>query len=330
MTPLERSRLVKQWALDAGFDACGVAAAEPIGRTDYLRAWLASERAGSMHYLRKHVSIREDPRTLLSGSRSIIVTALSYHQPSPESSNLSTEGQDDVPHGRVAMYAWGEDYHVVLRRKLETLIERLRAALSEPFEARVCVDTAPLLEREVAARAGVGWIGKNTLVLNAALGSYFFLGSIVTTLELAADEPSEDHCGTCRACLDACPTNAFPAAYEMDASRCISYLTIEHRGDIDPSLQPLMGDWLFGCDVCQEVCPHNRKATTTTEPAFTVRSPAPSISTDEIRTWTEDDYRAHLRGSAMKRAKLSMLNRNADIVARNESASTQRDRESNS
>lgn len=321
MTPLERSRVVKQLALDAGFDACGVTSAEPIGRMDYLQAWLASGRAGSMHYLRRHAEVREDPRKLLPGARSIVVSALSYHQDCPDPSTEPVEARSGRLMGRVAMYAWGEDYHVVLRRKLDAIVERMRAALGEPFEARVCVDTAPLLEREVAARAGIGWIGKNTLVLNAALGSYFFLGSIVTTLVLAADEPIEDHCGTCRACLDACPTNAFPAAYEMDASRCVSYLTIEHRGDIDPSLQPLMGDWLFGCDVCQEVCPHNRKAHTTRESAFAARPPAPAISTDVIKAWSDAEYRSHLHGSAMKRAKLVMLKRNADIVATNDSES---------
>ena len=164
------------------------------------------------------------------------------------------------------MYAWGDDYHEVIRSKLGALVERMRTELVEPFEARVCVDTAPILERELAAAAGIGWIGKNTLVLHHELGSYFFLGAIVTTLDLAPDEPLPDHCGTCTACLDACPTQAFPKPYEMDASRCISYLTIEHRGDISKPFQKMMGDWVFGCDVCQEVCPYNRSAPTTREP----------------------------------------------------------------
>ena len=312
MNPVESSRLVHRQARDIGFDRCGIAAAEPIGRSEYLRSWLDAGRAGSMAYLHRYFDERTDPRRLLDGARSVIVVACLYHQrlesPSPPSGG---------PQGRVAMYAWGDDYHDVIRDKLRALVDRLHESITESFEAKVCVDTVPLMERELAATAGIGWVGKNTLVLNEQMGSYFFLGAVVTTLDLEPDEPALDHCGTCTACLDACPTEAFTAPYQMDASRCISYLTIEHRGDISKPFQDMMGDWVFGCDVCQEVCPHNRDAPLTHEPKFAARSVAPAIALDELRDWSPDDYRSKLRGSAMQRAKLDMLKRNADIAAAN-------------
>jgi epoxyqueuosine reductase len=236
------------------------------------------------------------------------MTASNYAQPRP------VVREDSGARGRVAMYAWGEDYHDVIRDRLRMLVERLRHELTEPFDSRVCVDTVPIIERELAAAAGIGWIGKNTLVLNEEQGSYFFLGAVVTTLELAHDEAVVDHCGTCRACLDACPTNAFPAPYELDASKCISYLTIEHRGEIDEAFHDSMDGWVFGCDVCQDVCPHNRRAPATTESRFAARASVASPLLSDLMAWTEDDYDRALRDSAMKRAKLDMLKRNARIA----------------
>ncbi|MFH1109160.1 MAG: tRNA epoxyqueuosine(34) reductase QueG [Planctomycetota bacterium] len=312
MDPHAKARFVRDLAASLSFERCGIAPAAPIGRSDYLAAWLQAGRAGSMDYLHNHFTTRADPSTILDGARSVIVVALSYHQRPPPESGISRG-----PGGRVAMYAWGDDYHEVIRSKLGALVERMRMEVTEPFEARVCVDTTPILERELAAAAGIGWIGKNTMVLHHELGSYFFLGAIVTTLDLAPDEPLPDHCGTCTACLDACPTQAFPKPYEMDASRCISYLTIEHRGDISKPFQKMMGDWVFGCDVCQEVCPYNRSAPTTREPRFAVRLPGPRPALVEILGWSMDESRAQLRGSAMTRAKLDMLQRNARIASAN-------------
>lgn len=308
-----KNRLIRELAASLGFERCGIAAAAPIGRSAYLAEWLVSGRAGSMDYLHRHFKIRADPSMILEGAKSVVVVALNYHQLASQ----PIEGET-AARGRVAMYAWGDDYHEVMRSKLTELTERARAELAEPFEVRVCVDTAPILERELAAAAGIGWIGKNTLVLHHEIGSYFFLGVIVTTLDLAPDEPLPDHCGTCTACLDACPTQAFPKPYEMDASRCISYLTIEHRGDISKPFQEMMGDWVFGCDVCQEVCPYNREAPTTREPRFAVRPPGPRPALDEILGWSIDDYRDKLHGSAMTRAKLNMLQRNARIAKENQ------------
>lgn len=263
-----------------------------------------------MEYIHRHLKLRLDPRELLAGARSIIVTALQYHQ--SEDSRLR-----DTTTGHVAQYAWGRDYHKVVKRMLFALADQLREQVPEPFDAKACVDTAPLLEREAAAAAGIGWIGKNTMVLNSRLGSYFFLGALVTTLDLHADDPVDDHCGRCTACLDACPTQAFPSPYEMDASKCISYLTIEHRSEIPDSLQPLMGDWLFGCDVCQEVCPFNRHAPLTHVEAFSPGPLGTNPDVKEVTSWTVDDYRERLRGSAGKRATLQMWQRNAAIVAAN-------------
>ncbi len=312
MHPVDLSRYVKNLAADLGFDRCGIARAEPIGRGEQVRAWLGAGRAGTMHYLRRHLQQRLDPRVLLEGARSVVMVALLYNQSRPPPERACSRGR-----GRVAMYAWGSDYHKLIKSKLFALVDRLRADLSEPFETKVCVDTAPLMEREQAAAAGIGWIGKNTMVLDRRLGSYFFLGAFVTTLKLEPDEPVEDHCGSCTACLDACPTRAFPAPYEMDASRCISYLTIEHRGPIAQEFHDKMDDWIFGCDVCQEVCPFNRHAPTTRESAFEVRSPGPAPALDDILSWSIEDYRRELRGSAIKRAKLEMLQRNAQIAKRN-------------
>ncbi len=337
MTPEDRSRIVHHQAELARFDRCGIAPAQPIGRADYLHAWLAAGRGGSMDYLSRRLDMRRDPRSLLEGARSIIVVALLYYQPEPPTHTAgeisrSTESPTSGPSpgsapttaaepssGRIARYAWGEDYHEVLKDRLFAFARALRERLNEPFGFKVCVDTAPIVEREVAALAGIGWIGKNTMVLHEQIGSFFFLGELITTLALAADEPAADHCGSCTACLDACPTAAFPAPYEMDASRCVSYLTIEHRGDIDASLANGAGDWLFGCDVCQEVCPFNRRPPTTREPRFAPRPPAPRAPLDDVLRWTPEDYRGALRGTAMKRATLAMWQRNARLVQDNQS-----------
>lgn len=312
MTPVDTTRLIKQLAVEAGFDRCGIAQAKPIGRGAYLKEWLRLGHAGSMDYLHRNLNLRLDPAQILPNARSAIVVALNYKQSSP-----MAETDRDTPRGRVAMYAWGEDYHDVIRDKLRALVDRLRAALPDPFESRICVDTAPIVERELAAAAGIGWIGKNTLVLEQDLGSYFFLGVIITTLDLQPDQPAGDHCGSCTACLDACPTRAFPAPYQMEASRCISYLTIEHRGDISQPFQKMMRDWVFGCDVCQDVCPFNRHAPATTEPRFVAARTPPSFDLSEVLGGTHDDHRRRLRGSAMSRATPEMLRRNATIAALN-------------
>jgi len=308
VSPAEKKVVVRELAAELGFDRVGIAPAGPVARQAYLREWLDRGRAGRMDYLHRYFELRADPRGLLEGARSVIVTALNYHQHAPPPG-------DATPRGRIAMYAWGDDYHRLVRQRLSELADRLRRRLDEPFETRVCVDTAPLLERELAARAGIGWIGKNTMVLHQKLGSYFVLGEILTTLDLPPDQPCTDHCGSCTRCLDACPTQAFPEPYRMDASKCISYLTIELRQAIPAEFHRALGDWIFGCDICQQVCPHTRRAPVTE--AFPIRPPGPYPVLAELLAWSEAERRVALRGSAVKRARLEMLRRNAAIALAN-------------
>ena len=310
MSPSEITALVKALAGAQGFCRVGIAPAEPLERADYYRRWLAAGRHGHMEYLAHNLPIRLDPRRILDGARSMIVVAHPYRQAAPDR-------PDDRPRGRVAMYAWGRDYHKVVKRKLRAVCDRLRDEVPQPFEVRVCVDSAPIIERELAARAGIGWIGKNTTVIDAQLGSHFFLGVIATTLELVCDAAARDRCGTCTRCLQACPTGALPAPYEMDASRCISYLTVELREDVPQELHAAMGDWVFGCDICQEVCPYNRKSRLQNDPAYDIRPPGPFPLLEDLLNWGENEYRKTLAGGAMKRATLTMLKRNAETALRN-------------
>jgi len=330
MTQQDKADLVSRLALEAGFDAVGIAEAGPVARQAYFREWLRQGRHGEMDYLARTADIRVDPGRLLPGARSLVVVAQSY-KPSAETreskGSFAVEkrgGPTDGPRGRIARYAWGWDYHRVLRRKLQRLVDSLHRAIAEPFETRVCVDTAPIIEREMAAAAGLGWLGKNTLVLHPGLGSYLFVGEIVTTLELAPSRPVSDRCGSCSRCLEACPTGALTEPYRMDATRCIAYLTIEHRGEIPAELAGAMGDWVFGCDLCQEVCPYNRKAPATREPEFDLSDRFPLPPRPQLETFlnlTEDQRQQWLAGSAMKRATLAMLQRNATIALRNASGS---------
>lgn len=321
MVAAEITRIAKECAREAGFDRAGVAAAGPHPRGDYLRRWLAEGRAGTMGYLHRHIESRIDVRAWLPNATHVIVVTLNYRQPDAPGEALEKPEVPGRVAGRIAQYARGEDYHVVMRDKINAMIAAMRTRIAQPFFARACVDTSAITERELAATAGIGWIGKNTLVLNEADGSYFFLGAILTDLPLLADTPSTDHCGSCTRCLDACPTGTFPAPYAMDASRCISYLTIEHRGDIDPALAAKMGDWLFGCDICQEVCPFNRKAPVTTEPRLRAYMPNAradgSIDAAQVAEWTDAECRTFTRGKALARAKPDMWRRNAAIVISN-------------
>ena len=304
---------IKQAALDLGFDLVGVAPADPTRYRAYLREWLEAGRAGSMEYLTRRFDERSDPGTYLPGAASVVCVALNYHvplEPVPESARAH--------HGRVARYALGDDYHEVMKPRLHALADWIRRQVPAA-ETRCAVDTGPVLERELAARAGVGWVGKNTCVINPRLGSWLLLGEVITTVALPADEPMTDHCGTCTRCIDACPTGAITEPYRMDASRCISYLTIEHPGDVPAEFHGAIGEWLYGCDVCQDVCPHNRRVDESTPPdgRLQPRFPTGTLDVRAVMSWTDDEYRRTLRHSAMKRVKLPVLKRNAAIVARN-------------
>jgi epoxyqueuosine reductase len=313
----QSSTEVKEKARQLGFDIAGIVSATRSHRADYLRRWLDNGQHGSMSWLANRFDERIDPSVYLPGAKSVICVAMNYYHPLSSEPQLRTENLElRTSSGKIARYALGNDYHEILKSKLHALADWMRQQWPE-IETRACVDTAPLMEKDLAARAGIGWIGKNTCLINDRVGSWLFLGEIVTTLELPPDEPATDHCGTCRRCIDACPTQAITEPYKLDARKCISYLTIEHRESIAESLQEKMGDWLYGCDICQDVCPHNRQPPVSSEPNFSPRFPDGAINTEKILQWQPTDYQLALRGSAMKRTKLPILQRNAKIVANN-------------
>lgn len=274
MTSGERTAWICDRARSMGFDLCGVADPSALAELAHLHEWLDRGYAGEMNYL--HDARRTDPKLALAGVRSLIVVALNYNSTQPHSTDFTAARGDDSPRAWISRYAWGDDYHDVIGSKLEALLAAMHGQFAEPFEARPYVDTGPIIERVAAKYAGLGWLAKNTCLINQQLGSWLFLGVIVTTLELAPSLapnqlPPPDSCGTCTACLDACPTHAFPAPYVLDARRCISYLTIELRGSVPQSLREDVGQAVFGCDICQDVCPWNRKAAFTNAEEFAPR-----------------------------------------------------------
>ena len=309
---------LKQQARVLGFELAGIAPATDADGFDRLRDWLQRGFAGTMDYMHHHGDARRHPSSILPDVRSVVMVAMNY-RPIDEPSRFSARSfpalpQLGSPTGRIARYARGRDYHDVLRERLHRLLDWLCRERPD-CRGRGVVDTAPLLERDFARRAGLGWFGKNTMLLNKRLGSYFFIGALLTNLELACDPPhTANHCGTCTACLDACPTNAFVAPGLLDARRCIGYLTIEHRGAVAKELRAGLGDWLFGCDVCQEVCPWNRKAPAGTEPTLQGLEGLDSI---EVLGLSEEAFRRRFRGTALMRTKRKGLVRNAALVLGN-------------
>ncbi len=316
--------MVIELAESLGFALCGIADARPSDYADQLRDWLAAGKHGQMRYLADHAAARADPASLLDHARSIVAVA-DFYPTQPAAPPISPAPSGAA--GRIARYAWGDDYHKTIKKRLFALADALRER--HPDAAFRCVvDTAPIPEREHAARAGLGWVGKHTLLIHPRHGSWMLIGLVLTTLELNPSErmgwpartaPPADHCGTCTRCIDACPTGCI-TPYSVDASRCISYLTIEHRSLIDGSLHEPMGDWVAGCDVCQEVCPHNQREgreALPMHPAYAPRPPAPTVDLGEVLGWTEDDRRAAFTRSALKRIKLDMFKRNALIAAGN-------------
>lgn len=288
-------------------------AARPAPDFARFRSWTERGLAGAMRYLTDHrADIRSDPEHLLPGVRSIICVGLVYNGPEP----LSTEFSD-IERAWISRYAWGEDYHRVLRERLETLARELASV--EPFSWRACIDIAPLLERSLAARAGLGWIGRNTCLINQQTGSWFFLGELLTTLELEADSPLPDRCGTCTRCIDACPTKAIVPSpdgrFELDARLCISYFTIELRGSVPEEHRAALGANVFGCDICQDVCPWNRRAAVTGDRAFRPREFAPPL--ERLAALSEEEFREMFQGTPVPRAKYSGFLRNVAIAMGN-------------
>lgn len=320
-----RSRDIVGRCVSAGFALAGIVHAGPSHWADHLRAWLAAGKQGEMDYLEVDAALRSAPAGIMEGTRAFIVVADLY---AARGTQLPQPGADAAPPaGRIARYAQGRNYHDVMKRRLHRVADALRVAYPGS-EFRTCVDTAPVPERELAVGAGLGWQAKNTMVIHPRLGSWFLLGAAATNLDLAplsaSDSPAPlpDACGTCTRCIDACPTHAI-TPYSIDARRCVSYLTIEHRSLIDPALHPGMGDWLFGCDICQEVCPHNspRPATATpseqTEPHSAYAPRTTSLPLEAVLGWTAADRERTFSTSAMKRATLAMMKRNAVIAAGN-------------
>jgi epoxyqueuosine reductase len=338
MMPLADTVWIVDQAKTLGFDLCGVVRAEQFPELQRMPEWLARGYAGEMKYLAD--PRRCDPQTAMPGIRSAIVGLLNYNTARPLSTDPVPHGENGKPRGRISRYAWGDDYHDVLRERLDALTESLRERFTSPFEARAYVDTGPVQERVLAKYAGLGWLGKNTLLLNQMLGSFFFLGVVLTTLDLEPtlgtnELPPPDLCGTCRRCLDACPTQAFVEPYIMDARKCISYLTIELRGSIPEEFREPMGNHVFGCDICQDVCPWNRRAPIATIPQFQARV-FPPAEEDFTSTslppqgeslylprleWllglSEVDFRELFRGSPVKRTKWHGLVRNTCIALGN-------------
>ena len=303
---------VKQRARELGFDLVGICDASPSKYREYFRQWLDDGQAGTMEYLSRRFDERTDPATYFPGANSVICVAMNYHVPLETPPTEENVG----PRGKIARYALGDDYHEHIKTRLHELADWIRS-LAPDAQTRCGVDTAPIAEKELAARAGIGWMGKNTCVINENIGSWLLLGEVMTTLQLPADEPAVDRCGTCRRCIDACPTSAITAPYQLDARKCISYLTIEHRGEIEPELAGQIGEWLYGCDICQDVCPWNSKALVAGDPALAPRFASGTADLRQWLSWTDEDYRTTLRGSAMKRVKLPVLKRNAQIVIDN-------------
>jgi epoxyqueuosine reductase len=306
---------IKDEARRLGFTLAGVTTPEPPPHLPVFARWLAEGRHGEMAYLAGQAASarRADPRLILPECRSILVLAIPYSDP-----KLADQVPAEQAQGRLAAYAWGDDYHLVLPGRLQALVRFIESELGRSVPNRWYTDTGPLLERELAQRAGLGWIGKNTCLINPRAGSYFLLAEILLGIDLEPDPPFEtDQCGTCTRCLEACPTRCILPDRTIDARRCISYLTIELKDDIPPELRPLMGDWVFGCDVCQAVCPWNRFAAPEGDPAF---SPGPEVAlpvlNHEIHL-SSQEFNAKFKRSPVKRAKRRGYLRNLAVALGN-------------
>jgi epoxyqueuosine reductase len=303
-----KARLVS-FARQVGFDSCRIAACNPPQHATEFREWLRQGAHGEMNYMQRGEEKRCDPRTVLSGAKSVIVLALNYFQ-----GDTAHRATDTDRSGRIARYAWGDDYHDVIGAKLDRIDEFLR---SFGGHQKSYVDTGPILERDYAAQAGIGWHGKSTMLIDERLGTWFFLAEVFTTLDLPADEPVPNRCGTCERCITACPTGAITAPHQLDARRCISYLTIELKGVIPPELRRLIGDRIFGCDDCLEACPWNRFAQESRETAFSARRSTTGTSLRDYLKLSDAEFLALFRTSPIKRIKRRGFLRNVCVALGN-------------
>ncbi|WP_255697839.1 tRNA epoxyqueuosine(34) reductase QueG [Fulvivirga ligni] len=301
----ERSHIIKKIAHDLGFMFCGIAKAEFLEEeAPRLEKWLKQNMHGKMSYMENHFDKRLDPTKLVPGAKSVVSLAYNYY---PEQDLAQKDNF------KVAKYAYGKDYHFVIKEKLKTFMDLVHEQVGA-VDGRVFVDSAPVMERAWAAKSGVGWIGKNSLILRKQAGSFFFLSELIIDLELEYDGPVKDYCGTCTACMDHCPTDAIPEPTVIDSNKCISYLTIELKDEIPNDLQANMDDWIFGCDVCQDVCPWNRFSKPHQEPAFTPHSQLGQLDKKEWKELTREVFNEIFRKSAVKRTKFEGLKRNIEAA----------------
>ena len=303
---------IKAHARTLGFDLCGVAPAANHPELAFLREWLARGYGGTMTYLHRSAKKRLDIHTAEPTARTVIVTGTLYNTDRPYSTAIA-----DRDRATIARYAWGDDYHDVIGGRMEALLAWMRERSPEPFDARAYVDTGPIQERVFARHAGLGWIGKNSCVINPEIGSWIFLAAIICSLPLAVDAPSLDQCGTCTLCIEACPTQAIVAPGVLDATRCISYLTIEKKGAIPGALKAGIGSHVYGCDICQEVCPWNAEAPRSEDPAWQARPAWDRVDLLTLARRTDEELTASLRGSPMQRTTIQGLRRNVATALAN-------------
>ena len=306
--PQQLAKEVKAEAIRLGFDACGISKAEQLDEeARRLEQWLNQGRHGTMGWMARNFEKRVDPRKLVDGAKSVISVLQNYYQP------VSHPSDPEI--GKISRYAWGDDYHDVMKERLFMLFNWIETRVGE-ISGRAFVDSAPVLDKAWAERSGLGWIGKHTNLINRSLGSFFFIGELIIDLPLAPDAPVPDYCGTCTRCIDACPTDAIYEPYVVDANRCISYLTIEHReDDIGEDLQQKLENWIFGCDVCQDVCPWNKFKRPTQEPRF---QPRDGMVDTKLQEWLEIDleaFRRQFKKNPVKRTKFEGFKRNVRMVA---------------
>lgn len=293
---------IKQEAHKLGFSVCGICRAEEFSfEKEYMVKWLENGFHGEMKYLENNFEKRTNPSFLLENAKSVIVVALNY--------NTSQKQPENAP--KISKYAYGNDYHTVLKNKLFSLCETIKT-INPDSESKVCVDTVPILEKAAAQRAGLGWIGKHTCLINKKLGSFFFLGEIVTTIELKYDKPINDYCGTCNKCIESCPTGAIKAPYQLDSRKCISYHTIENKGEIPESVSNNLSGWAFGCDICQNVCPWNKKTIDNTEPEFTIKPEILSFNREQWHSISDTEFKRIFKNSAVNRIKFAQWKRNLE------------------
>jgi epoxyqueuosine reductase len=301
------SQHIKLLAKKNGFHAVGITSAEPSEHIEFYNSWLDKKYFADMNYLENHQPKKSDLKKVFPDVQSVVCVALSYK--TKEQNPLFLNSSQAL----ISNYAWGDDYHIVMEKKLKQLLKEIQT-LDQSIQGRYYVDTGPVLERSLAERAGIGWMGKNTMVMDQSLGSYIFLGEILLNCDLNSDQPQTDHCGTCTKCIEACPTDALVKPYELDARKCISYLTIEKRGELSQSESEMMGPYVFGCDICQVVCPWNDKAETPDLDCFKPREGNYQPSLASLEKLTPEDFSARFRKSPVKRTKYKGFMRNVTVL----------------